>query len=254
MAEYSAEDLFEIFANLQSANWRAIVVGGQAVNLWCSRYHSVIPELPRYQPIVSRDLDFYGGLSEAKLAMKALGATGRLNSGTDPSPNAGVIQVQMPEGNTLVIDILTSVYGVSSTELLRSAIAWSFETPKFSLTLRVIHPLLLLESKLACFRSLPQSNRQDEKHAILSSLVVKAWLIEQLETPRSVFKAVERLVGTMQTQDGLFGFAKGIDLWACIPVEEMRQNNAYSVFFEQRLHQLIGMVNTSRASDSESRS
>jgi hypothetical protein len=246
VSDYSVSDLHEIFERLSVAGWQAILVGGQAVNLWCSRYASSIPQLAYYQPLVSRDLDFHGGIVEAKLAIKLLNAEGTLNSGNDPSPNAAVIQVTMSNGEKLLIDILTSIYGVSTSELIRSAVKWTFTESAHQVDLRVIHPILLTESKLACYRSLPQNGRQDVKHANLMSLVLRAWLLEQLLEPRRVFKGVERIVSLMQTPDGLNAYTNNIDLWNVIPLDEMRCTEGYEQFFSQRLKQMQDEVNDKR--------
>ena len=246
MSNYSVSELLGIFERLNAAGWQAILVGGQAVNIWCTRYAESIPQLADYQPLVSRDLDFHGGIADAKLAMKLLNAGGKLNSGNDPSPNAAVIEVTMANGETLLIDILTSIYGVSTSELIRSAVKWTFNEYSHELNLRVIHPILLLESKLACYRSLPQIGRQDAKHAILMTLVLRAWLLEQLTEPRQVFKGVERIVSLMQTPDALSAYTKNIDLWAAIPLAEMHNTQGFQQFFSQRLNQLQDEVNDRR--------
>jgi hypothetical protein len=238
MSEYSAADLIDIFSSLNEAHWSAIIVGGQAVNLWCSRYADAIASLSDYFPIVSRDLDFHGGLQEARSLMKLLGGKGKLNLGSDPSPNAGVVDVPMTHGGRLIIDVLTTVYGVSSSELVRTSVEWEFNLDNKSANVRVIHPLLLLESKLACFRSLPQQGRQDEKHAKLMILVVKAWLTEQLPEARSVFRAIERLASLIITPDGLNAYANGMELWDSMPLEAMQADHAYRSFFDKRLAQL----------------
>ncbi len=246
VSNFSVSDLLGILEKLNATGWQAILVGGQAVNIWCARYADSIPQLADYQPLVSRDLDFHGGIAEAKLAMKLLNAGGKLNSGNDPSPNAAVIEVTMAGGQKLLIDILTSIYGVGTSELIRSAVKWTFTEYAHQLNLRVIHPILLLESKLACYRSLPQIGRQDYKHVILMTLVLRSWLLEQLDEPRNVFKGIERIVSLMQTPDGLNAYAKNIDLWKVIPLDEMHSSNGFLQFFSQRLKQLQDEVHERR--------
>ena len=55
------ENLHDLFAALQAADFEAIVVGGQAVNLWAFKYLDTCPQLQAYLPFASEDLDFYGG-------------------------------------------------------------------------------------------------------------------------------------------------------------------------------------------------
>lgn len=246
--EYTPSDLFGVFQKLARGNWQAIIVGGQAVNLWCSRYETLVEDLRPFFPIASRDLDFHGGIQEVKLAMKLLSATGKLNSGTDPSPNAGVLIVPMGNSeSSLLIDVLSSVYGVSSSELLRTAVTWEFKKADQSVKVHVIHPVLLLESKLACLRGLPQVGRQDEKHVRLMMIVLKAWLSEQLNDPRHFFRTVERIAALMQTPDGLNAYAKGIDLWESIPFSKLSQDEAYQTFLMRRYPQLVDEIDIRRA-------
>jgi hypothetical protein len=95
------------------------------------------------------------------------------------------LEVRLASGETLIIDILTSVFGVSASETIRSSVTWEFDSKT---TIHVIHPLLLLESKLACLRSLDQTHRQDQKHIRLMTHVLLAWFGEQLDSPPDVYR------------------------------------------------------------------
>ena len=218
-------DLESVFQRLADENWQGILIGGQAVNLYAQHYEHDIANIQSLMPLASRDLDFHGGPSEARRAMQILNATGRINDGTDFSPNAGVLKVRLATEQILIIDILTSVFGVSASEMLRSSITWSLND---RIEIEVIHPLLLLESKLACLRGLDQRGRQDGKHVELLISVIASWLREQLESPRDVFKAIERLAGMMMTPDGLAAYQRNIELWDSIPIVEMRSRVEYA--------------------------
>jgi hypothetical protein len=193
MRGFAVEELASVFHRLQAAGWDAVLVGGQAVNVWAWRYQQDSPAWRELRPYTSRDLDYHGGLAEARLAMQVLGARGRLNTGADPGPNAGVLTVSLPDGRELLVEILTGVFGVGVAELERTAVTWSGAGVLSELTLRVIHPLLLLEGKTAALQGLPQADRQDAKHLRILVLIVRQWLREQLADPRTVFRALERL-------------------------------------------------------------
>jgi hypothetical protein len=75
MEKLTPEGLREIFIDLQSASLDAVVVGGQAVNLWAYQYSEQAPELKQYLPFASEDLDFYGGRVEAMLCQDVLGGS-----------------------------------------------------------------------------------------------------------------------------------------------------------------------------------
>jgi hypothetical protein len=250
--EFAIEDLRGIFERLGAENWHAILIGGQAVNLWTMRFAGQVEALGSYRPFTSRDLDFYGGRVEAKRMIEILQASGKLNDGSDPSPNAAVLQVRLSAGRTLVIDILTGAYGVSSSELIRTSVAWVPTESGLACEVHVIHPLLLLESKLACLRSLSQHGRQDEKHLRMMMSVIHGWLAEQSNQPRSAFKAIERIVAQMLTPDGLNAYVKGLDLWAAIPLINWKSNPLFEVFFQRRLPQLQREVEERRSQYRES--
>ena len=246
MQGFVPEELATVFRSLQTAEWDAVLVGGQAVNVWACHYDRDLPALCDLRPYASRDLDYHGGLAEARLAMRLLGARGTLNTGGDPSPNAGVLTLTLPDGRDLLVDILTGVFGLSAAEVERTAVALAGQGALAGLTLRVIHPLLLLEGKVAALRGLPQADRQDAKHLRILVLVVRAWLREQLTDPHVVFRAVERLASCATSPDGVHAFAQGIDLTEAVPWDEMRATAGFAPFFKQRLPQLMAKITRKR--------
>ena len=122
MQGFTPEELAAVFRSLQAAEWDAILIGGQAVNLWACHYESDQPAWRELRPYTSRDLDYHGGLAEARRAMRVLGAQGQLNTAGDPTPNAGVLKLTLPDGRVLVVDILTGVFGLSAAEVERTAV------------------------------------------------------------------------------------------------------------------------------------
>jgi hypothetical protein len=246
MQGFVLDELATVFRSLQAVEWDAILVGGQAVNVWACHYERDLPAWRDLRPYASRDLDYHGGLAEARLAMRLLGARGTFNTGGDPNPNAGVLKVTLPDGRELLVDILTGVFGLSAAEVERTAVTLAGRGALAGLTLRVIHPLLLLEGKVAALRGLPQADRQDAKHLRILVLVVREWLREQLPEPRVVFRAVERLASCTASPDGVHAFAQGIDLADAVPTDDMRADAKFSVFFEQRWPQLMEKITRKR--------
>ena len=246
MELFAPHELVEVFRALQEAGWDAVLVGGQAVNIWACHFERDLPAWRQLRPYTSRDLDYHGGLAEARLAMRVLRAEGQLNTGSDPSPNAGVLKVALADGRSLLVDILTGVFGLSAAEVERTAVAWSGSGALRGLSLRVIHPLLLLEGKTASLRGLPQADRQDARHLRIMVLVLRQWLEGQLQDPRVVFRAVERLAACAASPDGLHAFAQGIDLTGSLPLDEMRAAHGFAAFFEKRLPQLLAGIATRR--------
>ena len=72
MKKLTPEDLKSVLSQLQQASLEAIIVGGQAVNLWAYQYCQSAPQLLQYLPFASEDLDFYGGRIEAVVCQETL--------------------------------------------------------------------------------------------------------------------------------------------------------------------------------------
>jgi hypothetical protein len=225
MEKLTPAQLKEILLRLQEISLDVVVVGGQAVNLWATRYYQQCPQLEQYLPFASEDLDFYGGKLEAIQCSTALGGRATLNENFDPSPNTGVVLVPF-KNKQLRIDFLGSVFGLSDSEISDTALNIEGRDELSGVRLKVLHPLLCLEGKLRALNSLPQSGRQDLKHAQMSVICLNAYLQEVLvaEDPRNSLKLVERIFRVAMNEDGLNAWHQfGIDLFSSIPIDEIRK-------------------------------
>ena len=246
MEKLTPENLRDAFAKLQTAGFDAVVVGGQAVNLWACRYCDRAPNLNTYLPFSSEDLDFYGGKVEAVTCQSVLGGEIILNQDFDPSPNAGIVLADYQD-RRLRIDFLASVYGLNDAEITGTALTFSGIEQLAGIQLKVLHPVLCLEGKLRSLRGLPQSNRQDLKHANILILCVREFLIDLvLETPaRPGLKLIERILSSALREDGLSAWSRhGIEIEAAIPTEQLQQledpkwQNFYQIRWPQALEQV----------------
>ena len=196
------EELRAVLDALQSVE--AIIVGGQAINLWSGHYSDANAEWQQYLPFSSEDLDLFGGRIEVQSCAEALRRNGfqqlrvALAKDFDPSPNAGVILADLDDTTQLRIDILSAVYGINDAELETTAMRLLGQGPLKGMTLRVQNPILCLEGKLKALSGLPQNGRQDKKHLALSTLFVRRYLQEQCSDlqPRPGLKQVERVLGS----------------------------------------------------------
>lgn len=221
------EDLKSVLFQLQDAGLEAIIVGGQAVNLWAYQYLQRAPKLRDYLPFTSEDLDFYGGKLEAAICQEILGGKLILNRDFDPSPNAGIILIDYPNYQ-LRIDFLASVYGLNDAEILDTALAFKGQHQLDGLYLKLLHPLLCLEGKLRCLRSLPQGGRQDLKHVKILVLCLREFfedLIRQSQF-RPALKLFERVINTALREDGLSAwYYHRIDIVNTLPIDAIQENN-----------------------------
>lgn len=216
--------------------------------MWACEFEQDSQAWSDLRPYTSRDLDYFGGLADARRAKELLRAGGRLNTKMEPGPNAGVLTLRMSDGRELIIDILTGVYGLSAAELTRTAVRLTGSGPLSGVGLRVMHPLLLLEGKAASLRGLDQTHRQDAKHLRMMILVLREWLRDRLTEPRAVFTAVERLAACAASPDGVQAYAMGIDMLQTLPLEEMEQAEGYDEFLKQRYPQITDRITRKRSS------
>ena len=230
---FSLSDLRELFRTAFAEGPFGVLIGGQAVNYWAATVADP-DRLADLRPMTSRDLDFFGGPSEARRLADRLGIEGRFNDGRDPSPNAAVLTATLEDGRRVVIDVLTGSLGVSGSELLATATTVN----AVGVDVRVIHPMLLLESKLTCLRQLPQGGRQDEKHIRILRHVMTDQMSRLLDQPRSLFRTVERYFRLLTTPAGRHATSRGVELWAAVPLASMRDDARYAAFFENRLPQM----------------
>ena len=243
-------DLTEVFQALQEEDLDAVIVGGQAVNLWASRYSQTEPELRQYLPFASQDLDFYGGRVEAALCGEILGGETILNSSFDPSPNAGVVLLERAQGR-LRIDFLASVYGLNESEIMETAIPFRLGGEGNHRQMRVLHPVLCLEGKLSSLRGLPQAGRQDLKHLRISICCVRAFLKERLPqfSARAGLKLVERVLSSATREDGLRAwYDHEVCVESAVPKEILSEltDEKWQRFSEIRLPQIEDRIAAKR--------
>jgi hypothetical protein len=251
MNSFTPETLKTILQILQQAQIELIVVGGQAINLWAMQYCQPSPEWEILLPYSSLDLDFYGSRIEVVQCGEALQGQVTLAHDFDPSPNAGVVLVDL-QGDRLRIDILASVYGLADAEIASTALLFQGIGILAGLELRVLHPLLCLEGKLKCLRGLDQSTRQDEKHVRLAILILHAFLTYQLtnQPPRAALNLIERIVDNTWTDAGLNAWYRyGIEIETAIPLAMIQtiDDERWRTFFSIRWPQVCERLMTRRS-------
>ena len=237
VTKWEPTDLGEFFLKLQALDM--ILVGGQAINLWSLHYQRKDPHLwAKYLPFTSEDLDFLGGRTEALACGKLFVSETQVNDGTDPSPNADVILIPW-RGIRLRIDILTSVYGLSTTDVEQNALTYQGHGSLAGISIKILHPVHCVESKAANLANLPQAHRQDEKQLELSLLVLNEFLKEPTLEPRRVLRLCERIYAIALNRTGREVFLKaGIELEKAVPVEYFKHQPSFQLFLERRHPQL----------------
>ncbi|MGG6268178.1 hypothetical protein ACQ4M3_33245 [Leptolyngbya sp. AN03gr2] len=251
MSPLTPDALKTVLQQLQQAEINLVIVGGQAINLWAMQYYQPTSEWDELQPFASMDLDLFGGRLEAVQCSEVLSGTLTLAKNFDPSPNAGVVMLNWQD-RPFRINVLSSVYGLNDTEIVNTALPFLGTDALSGVQLKVLHPLLCLESKLKCLRGLDQTARQDEKHVRLAVLILRAFLTSQLasQPTRSLLNAIERIADNIWTDAGLNAWYQyGIEIESAIPIEEIQpqQTPQWQAFTSIRWAQITDRATTKRS-------
>ncbi len=150
-----------------------LLVGGQAVNLWALYYESRTQALA---PFVSLDADVLGDRETLSQIAQVIGCRPQFFPLKPPSNEVGVVFAHTSTGETMMIEVLRSVYGVTNDELRESV----FEMALGAKPVRVLvpGPVSLLKAKIANAADLPQAGRQDARHVAILLELMPAFLAD----------------------------------------------------------------------------
>ncbi len=150
-----------------------LLVGGQAVNIWALYYENRTKALA---PFVSRDVDVLGDRETLSQIAQVIGCRPQFFPLKPPSNEVGVVFAHTGTGETMMIEVLRSVYGVTNEELRESV----FEMALGAKPVRVLvpGPISLLKAKIANAADLPQAGRQDARHVAILLELMPAFLAD----------------------------------------------------------------------------
>lgn len=149
-------------------------------------------------PIVSRDIDYYGTRKIVMEAARLLNGTARVAEFDDNAPNSGVIIYRDRSGHERMLDIMGSVHGIKSDDLLRHAITIDLldehgnETSSF----RVMNPVHCFESRAKNVASLAGYRSAHHRSQLaIAPVVVRAFLRELLlaNPARATLRYIEKV-------------------------------------------------------------
>lgn len=150
-----------------------LVVGGHAVHLWALAYSDQLgPELERWFPLMSKDLDLYGSAALLQGLKEKFGGEYRLSGPRGPVIGQLVLK---RNGAERKIDVLRNVVGIAPQDLVTGVLI-EFEANGEWLTCRVAPLLLLFQGKVANLATLNQNGRNDRKHVEILVSVVRVYL------------------------------------------------------------------------------
>lgn len=244
----SPEELKGILSKIP-ANSEAVLVGGHAINLWATHYRERIPELEKYLPFSSEDLDFIGGKVEAVEFQQNLGGELTFPESFSPSPNTAVLITKV-EKNNLRIDFLATAYGLNTEQIEASAVLFSSEKLA-GVGIKVLNPILCLTGKLKSYAGLPQIGRQDKKHLEIAIPIARQYISEVCENniPRDGLRLIETIAKLSRTEAGLKVWQQDrIDIIEAIPSDKLESlpGEKWQKLRTIRMPQLLAQINDKR--------
>jgi len=168
-------DYLELLRVFNEGKAEALIVGGQAVNFWAEVFVEEEPELQKYRPFTSADLDLHRPDLSARRLLRA--RAWEVEAERDPFGKAFTIVshtflIQGKEGRVLAVDDLKTLPGLRPEEVKKGALVIEFS----GVRLRVLNPIACLKAKLHNVGSIDQRDRQDEKHTRILIPCVRAFL------------------------------------------------------------------------------
>lgn len=129
---------------------KAIVVGGQSINIWAEVYAGRDATLEALGPLTSKDLDFFRNSEAAQRLAKALDGQVYVPTPDDHTPNAAVVEVTLGQ-RRIAIDFMETILGVSEKKLCSRCVTLEGPgaTEGETTSIIVMHPLDCVASRLS---------------------------------------------------------------------------------------------------------
>ena len=157
----------------------AIVIGGQAVNIWAVHYRGKYPELLQYAPFTSKDIDFFSSGEAARLLAGALDGELLVPDPDDHSPNAALVVASL-DGRRIEIDFMNTVLGVEDRAIRNNFVTLEALHDTRKIRVLLLHPLDCLRSRLANINTLKRHDTQSINQAKTALIVIRAFIDELL--------------------------------------------------------------------------
>lgn len=189
--------------SLLSDDDRAFVVGGQALNLWAEHYAQSAPELHAFRPFTSKDIDYFGQKEVAIKLANALNGKLRLPDIGDATFQTAAVEAEV-NGVHIQIDFLNHVLGISrgiEAGVVDLIIPYTQGGAKATVTVRLMHPLHCLQSRVANIIKLRRTDEIARRQAEAAPIVLRAFIADALadgdqqaatDTLQALFKYLRR--------------------------------------------------------------
>jgi hypothetical protein len=192
------------FASLLVSDPPLFIVGGQAVNLWALYYQEYTSEL---KPFVSRDLDILGNRKILIDLANKVGVKPSFFSKRPPTNMVGAVIATKADGYPLLIEVLSSVYGIKNETLLNQT--YTVSVGEKNVPVQVPNPIALLQAKIANIADLSQVGRQDKHHVQILAKLMPAYIrdinlavVNYAVKERDMLNQLEYLINIITSTNG----------------------------------------------------
>ncbi len=179
---------------IRSVTPEAVLVGGQSLAFWVSRYSIQLPEEFRVGAI-SDDADFLGSRSDVAAIAKSVAGTPEYTPQRILSALVGQVRIPVSEHEYVNVDVLHRLVGPRPEDVRARAARVTVDNVDFF----VMHPFDVFVSRIANLAVLPEKqNSQGVEQAKLAILVARHFIEEVAKNPddgqKHALRLIERVV------------------------------------------------------------
>jgi hypothetical protein len=194
-----------------------VLIGGQAIALWRARLDPWLsPEAMSQDAIASSDIDFTGSKADVRIAAGLLNGTARVAPPRTPTSESGMVTYADSDGTERIIDFLTAPYGLQGADVLQDAVPMPLSGPGAPMTLKVMHPLHCLLSRVSNTALANKQTALAERQLLTAILLVPAYgraILDLTGDPRPVMETNEKVFDIARSRNEARQlYTRGIDI------------------------------------------
>lgn len=210
-----------------------VLIGGQALNYWADRYSPGSQFLREAAPFTSGDVDFLRGLPTARRIAELL--PGRLETKDvyDTGVTIASITYRDESGEDRLIHFLGEMHGMDANEVVRTSL-------RLDGYLRILHPVLCLESRLSNVFDLAAYRTEHARSQAFASIEVARAYVNELLTAGDVR-------GALDANERIFAYAKrraapcsreGLDPFVAVVLDDRLPEAFRTIRYPQMVSQM----------------
>jgi hypothetical protein len=199
----------------------ALLVGGQSLAFWAFYYR--LGPTGVLGDYITTDADFIGNQAVAKRLNRHLNWTLWLPRPGDATPQSAKLTQRVGPNGVKQIDFLHFIHGLETKAVQQRGVAVHL---KVGATIRILHPLDVLESRLRNLQTLPsKQNSVGVAQARLAIQVVRTFIEDNVKTAenrRRLLQAVERVASLAHDKALIDVFERyALDPLEAVPAERI---------------------------------